>query len=1367
MSDLRLKKITVEPLQKLIIQNGDVIITNTTNSTNVLNGCLITDGGVGINCTYDSSSSTSGGALTIGGGLAVHAQSFFGNNVIVDNNQSVFSVNGILTNRLFLDSVQNKNFYISPDGINKRLNLYDTSLYLNITSNSTNSSSGAFVVQGGISINNTFEATSSTNGGALTVGGGIGISGNAFLSKNLTVGKSLLLNYGSDFQIGLQNGNKDNQSTLNMNGNTLVISNSSDILFNTTIGSFIFSNTNTGNTLFVINGLNSTFNKYVNIIDTTESLNNSSGCLIVSGGITIKCTTDSISQLNGGAITIAGGLGVSKKILTGDSIGIELSNSNKNNKLVLYQINSDVTQSHLFSGFGVTTGSLRFQLPNITSDYIFYSANSSGNTSNEVFRIKGNNEVQFIGINQRYSIIGGGSTNNDLSIQSQGISESLSLCLFTKDGDTNDNNDIKIFGLGLPNNITSSENLRIGWDTLNKNYIISSNKSGTGISRPIVLQSSFNIEQLKLNIDGTISISSSTGSINSSTGAFVVSNGGMSINCTSDCISLTNGGALTINGGISILKSAFIGNTLNISSSSGNISLYSKNTQGDFIITNPTSVFNFAGSNINSVYNSRFSLFSLNNTMTSDYQVFNISSFNNIYSINSNAGGSNGLLLPIQINVGNKVDIFMPTNGNIGINTTSPNFQLDINGTMQANNYNLFNQLTIYNTTDATSTFTSGCLTILGGVSIYKKLFVGGQTVFTNTTGSSSTSASVFISGGLTVASGESSNYGMGALTVNGGAYIGGELYIQQNLNVLGQINGGSGSSSSFAYLTLTATDQAINLTSGSLLTFGGITIQNYANSSNVSNGGSFLTPGGASIGKDLYIGENVYNYGVNNYYSNQNSLLNFYDNTSLLRFSIDRNTISNDLSFSRYNNMGSFIENSINISNNTGMITLNNTTASLNSSSGSIISFGGITINNTTDSTSLQNGGGITVFGGMSLSKRLFVGGDTVFSSTTNSTDVSSGSMIIHGGVGIAGNLNVLGNTTINGNLTIVGATSSIQSTNTLINDNIIVLNAGPSGSKDSGFIIQRYQFDNNQGSGDVVSDTAYFTNILPNQSGITNNQIKLNISASSLDDFYYGWWIKVTSGYSNNQVRKVTGYVGSTRLATLSTMWDSQNPSIGDSVSLYNKSYNGIIYSQINNRFEFGSTVQDPGSSSVVFTDVLPIYFSSATSVSTQLSISSEVGGIVIQGGLSISNTTDAISLSSGNALTIAGGASIGKQLFIGSNLIVRGINITPNTYDVPSTKIFYAQNNSSYQNFITMDSSIWGFDIYISIRLNGNTNLYSNYTIKGVNQYTNWEIVSNYIGDNIVTFNITSNGILQYSTPNYTGFSSLVFKYKIITN
>ena len=99
------------------------------------------------------------------------------------------------------------------------------------------------------------------------------------------------------------------------------------------------------------------------------------------------------------------------------------------------------------------------------------------------------------------------------------------------------------------------------------------------------------------------------------------------------------------------------------------------------------------------------------------------------------------------------------------------------------------------------------------------------------------------------------------------------------------------------------------------------------------------------------------------------------------------------------------------------------------------------------------------------------------------------------------------------------------------------MVLNSGPSGSRDSGFVVQRYQQDNDTGAGDVVADSYPEIITLPNQSGMNSTQIKFSMSSSAIDDHYTGWWLKIQSGFSNNQIRKITSYNGTTKIATISS--------------------------------------------------------------------------------------------------------------------------------------------------------------------------------------------------------------------------------------
>jgi hypothetical protein len=412
-----------------------------------------------------------------------------------------------------------------------------------------------------------------------------------------------------------------------------------------------------------------------------------------------------------------------------------------------------------------------------------------------------------------------------------------------------------------------------------------------------------------------------------------------------------------------------------------------------------------------------------------------------------------------------------------------------------------------------------------------------------------------------------------------------------------------------------------------------------------------------------------------------------------------------------------------------------------------------------------------MVISGGVGIAQNANIGGNVIINSTTISSTVSSGALLVNGGVGISGNLNVLGSTVVNGNLTVNGATTTVVSTNTTVNDNLLLMNAGPSGTRDSGIIVGRFQTDNDNGAGDVVNDALYTTDILPNQSGMSNTQLKLSGAASVVNGFYEGYWVKVTSGFSNNQVRKITGYDGSTKVLTLSSAWTTQNPAIGDVVFIYNKPFVGMIYNEILDRFEFGGTVGDPGQTNVVFTERIPIAFSVATGLSALAASNASTGAVVLSGGISISNTTDASSVTNGGTLLTLGGASVGKRLIVGEGLTVAGTSLTPNVGDTITSVTFNGSNNVSVPTNITglsFSSGVWGFDVYLAARLEAATNNYVNFHLRGVNKGNTWELIKGYVGDDSgINFSITNGGQIQYTCPNYAGFVSLAFRWRSFAN
>lgn len=140
----------------------------------------------------------------------------------------------------------------------------------------------------------------------------------------------------------------------------------------------------------------------------------------------------------------------------------------------------------------------------------------------------------------------------------------------------------------------------------------------------------------------------------------------------------------------------------------------------------------------------------------------------------------------------NTIGNIYTTGGNVGINTTDPNYQVDVNGTMRVNGLSTFTALTITSTnpsinssdgslltyggitirctTDAISVTNGGSLLTNGGAAVGKMLFVGDSVNVTNNI-QSNTLAILSSENGLGIGTG-------GSLTVLGGGSISKDLYV-------------------------------------------------------------------------------------------------------------------------------------------------------------------------------------------------------------------------------------------------------------------------------------------------------------------------------------------------------------------------------------------------------------------------------------------------------------------------------------------------------------------------------------------------------------------------------------------------------------
>lgn len=180
---------------------------------------------------------------------------------------------------------------------------------------------------------------------------------------------------------------------------------------------------------------------------------------------------------------------------------------------------------------------------------------------------------------------------------------------------------------------------------------------------------------------------------------------------------------------------------------------------------------------------------------------------------------------------------------------------------------------------------------------------------------------------------------------------------------------------------------------------------------------------------------------------------------------------------------------------------------------------------------------------------------------------------------------------TTIYGDLNVKGVTSTINSTVVTVDDNILVLNNAPSGTSDGGLAIKRYQNANDVGTGDVVIDNPEETGTCQN-SGNSTTAIQLDLAANNTNDYYNGWWVKITSGTGSGQVRRIKTYDGSTKIATIYSTVDqsisnvipiegmdfSTIPDNTSVYSLYPCHYVMNIWDESNNEFAYVCSGTDP---------------------------------------------------------------------------------------------------------------------------------------------------------------------------------------------
>lgn len=959
-------------------------------------------------------------------------------------------------------------------------------------------------------------------------------------------------------------------------------------------------------------------NGTVIISDTTFSTNSSIASLLTFGGISIHCSANATNSTSGGSLTSLGGAAFRGNSFFGDNV-------------ILDNINSTFQVDGLLDPrLSVTLSDFKIAPDGITTMFFADSESiTQGNTifSNEIIINSTRNAFNF-NVTSGTSIVSKGGIIIDKNAYINGsfnFRDAIGDMLTTGSVITNAlvfNSTDSVITTTMGNLILNSDTAFIITNTSSGNELVSFNSNDINFSQLVIVDNLDINSQLTINTTSSNSVYSLGGitiqgesffndSIN--IGDYVIFPNGLINSTTSGNLYYTselnhtfyNGttGLLTINSSGSLTLVSHIidsGNSLKISSS-----ILAQNSILE--------LFTADGDTLDSNYINMYAKGTSTSITDAEYLQIGYNASNGNYGIISKEIGGNIL---------RNLDIISPEITLSGSTTIQELSVLNTciiqcPTTIQSNNLLIGSDLNANTVIDNVSKRIIVSMPSYTGSNIH--LISGTSDSVGNVLNIGTIGTSMFIySNSVSIPSTSDTS-----LSISGGMYIVKDLIVDGNINSsststgnaiissasIGSINATSISANNTYTLNAsvgTLVSLQLSGTRGNFIecSIGSLNTDDLFNV-NLTCSNIHVTTS-STFGGAIHVDNSIFtNKAVYNSLGSNGSFIESNNTSGIKMWSIDDNISTHDLTVSRYNSSGTLIDSPLKLNYNNGNTILSNATL------GNIFTE---SINVNQDS--------------------MFIGKVTI-NDTTSSINTSNGSLIIKGSIAAQGNMNIGGDTRIFGDLFVNGITTSVNSTVVSIADNTFILNAGPVTSKvNAGILIQRYQNDNDTGLGDVISDSEFTTDILPDQSGLNANEIKTSTSASAVDDFYAGWYIKITSGFSNNQVRRVTSYNGTTRVATISLNWTSQNPSINDTIELYNKPFVGLVYNESSDTFEMISATNEGD-----------------TPIVTGL-MSLKLRNFELENTFIISSTQNATSVTTGSLSTL-GGIGVGQDIYVGGSI------------------------------------------------------------------------------------------------------------------
>lgn len=146
-------------------------------------------------------------------------------------------------------------------------------------------------------------------------------------------------------------------------------------------------------------------------------------------------------------------------------------------------------------------------------------------------------------------------------------------------------------------------------------------------------------------------------------------------------------------------------------------------------------------------------------------------------------------------------------------------------------------------------------------------------------------------------------------------------------------------------------------------------------------------------------------------------------------------------------------------------------------------------------------------------------------------------------------------------------------------------------------------------------------------------------------------------------------------------------------------------------------------------------------------------------------ITGTTAETSVASGDELLLFDVSASALRKMTRTNFLA-GIPVGT-TGDINSTGFAGANNQvaaADVTGFAFANGSVKGFKAFVNVQVDATADLFESFEILGVQKSSSWELAITSTGDDsLVAFSITTAGQIQYTSGNYSGFTSLTVTFR----